>query len=174
MSSWSIKASTASLSPFTTEKTPGGRPASMNHSAMSMDAEGSLSDGLQMKVFPQAMAVANIQAGTMAGKLNGVMPATTPRGWRRLYTSIPSDTCSLISPLRWCAIPHANSTFSSPRATSPAASDTTLPCSPLITRASSSVRAAKSSRKRNMIWVRWVRELSAHWTAAVLAAATAS
>ena len=35
-----------------------------------------------MKVLPQAMARGNIHIGTMAGKLNGVMPATTPRGWR--------------------------------------------------------------------------------------------
>ena len=35
-----------------------------------------------MKQFPHAMALANIHIGTMAGKLNGVMPATTPSGWR--------------------------------------------------------------------------------------------
>ena len=35
-----------------------------------------------MKVFPQAIALANIHIGTMAGKLKGVMPATTPSGWR--------------------------------------------------------------------------------------------
>ena len=42
------------------------------------DAPGSFSDGLRMKAFPHAMAFANIHMGTMAGKLNGVMPATTP------------------------------------------------------------------------------------------------
>ena len=41
-----------------------------------------LFDGFRMKVFPQAMALANIHIGTMAGKLNGVTPATTPSGWR--------------------------------------------------------------------------------------------
>ena len=29
-----------------------------------------------------AMAIGNIHIGTIAGKLNGVMPATTPSGWR--------------------------------------------------------------------------------------------
>ena len=29
-----------------------------------------------------AIAVANIHIGTIAGKLNGVIPATTPSGWR--------------------------------------------------------------------------------------------
>ena len=31
-----------------------------------------------MKQLPQASATGNIHIGTMAGKLNGVMPATTP------------------------------------------------------------------------------------------------
>ncbi len=35
-----------------------------------------------MNVLPHAMAFANIHMGTIAGKLNGVMPATTPSGWR--------------------------------------------------------------------------------------------
>ena len=33
-------------------------------------------------MLPQAMASGNIHIGTMAGKLNGVMPATTPTGCR--------------------------------------------------------------------------------------------
>jgi hypothetical protein len=47
---------------------------------MKFDADGSFSDGLRMNVLPVAMAVANIHIGTMAGKSNGVRPATTPRG----------------------------------------------------------------------------------------------
>ena len=35
-----------------------------------------------MKVLPQAIATGYIQSGTMQGKLNGVMPATTPSDWR--------------------------------------------------------------------------------------------
>ena len=35
-----------------------------------------------MKALPQATAMAPIQHGIMIGKLNGVMPATTPSGWR--------------------------------------------------------------------------------------------
>jgi hypothetical protein len=31
-------------------------------------------------VFPQAIAKGNIQRGIIAGKLNGVIPAQTPRG----------------------------------------------------------------------------------------------
>jgi hypothetical protein len=35
-----------------------------------------------MKALPQAIAGQNFHIGIMAGKLNGVMPATTPSGWR--------------------------------------------------------------------------------------------
>ena len=51
-------------------------------SASSIDADGSFSIGLRMKVLPHASATGNIHIGTIAGKLNGVMPATTPSGWR--------------------------------------------------------------------------------------------
>jgi hypothetical protein len=37
---------------------------------------------LRTKVLPQAIAPANIHIGTMTGKLNGDIPATTPSGWR--------------------------------------------------------------------------------------------
>ena len=35
-----------------------------------------------MKALPQAMAGAHFHSGIIAGKLNGVMPATTPSAWR--------------------------------------------------------------------------------------------
>ena len=74
--------STASLSPLTTLSTPAGSPASINSSASRIGTDGSRSDGLRMKALPQAIAGANFHIGIMAGKLNGVMPATTPSGWR--------------------------------------------------------------------------------------------
>ena len=82
MSGWSSSASTATLSPWTTLKTPSGTPASASSSAVSTDADGSFSDGLRTNVFPHASAGAHIHMGTIAGKLNGVIPATTPSGWR--------------------------------------------------------------------------------------------
>ena len=39
------------------------------------DADGSRSDGLSTNVLPQAIAIGCIHIGTIAGKLNGVMPA---------------------------------------------------------------------------------------------------
>jgi 4-aminobutyrate aminotransferase len=81
-SGWVSSASTASLSPCTTLNTPSGSPASASSLASSSDAEGSFSDGFRTNVLPQASAIGNIHIGTMAGKLNGVIPATTPSGWR--------------------------------------------------------------------------------------------
>ena len=66
----------------TTLKTPSGRPASFSSSAVKIDADGSFSDGFRTNVLPHAIAGAHIHIGTIAGKLNGVMPATTPSGWR--------------------------------------------------------------------------------------------
>jgi hypothetical protein len=75
-------ASTAALSPWMTVKTPSGSPACASSSAQKSDAEGSFSDGFSMNAFPHAMAIGYIHMGTITGKLNGVMPATTPSGWR--------------------------------------------------------------------------------------------
>src|SRR6266511_2218512 len=107
--------STASLSPLTTLSTPAGSPASTSSSASRMGTEGSRSDGLRMKALPQASAGANFHIGIMAGKLNGVMPATTPSGWRSENRSMPGPALSLNSPLIRCGMPQANSTTSSPR-----------------------------------------------------------
>ena len=78
---------TASTSPFTTlsmplTSIPASAPASMKSSASLTGKPGSFSDGLRMKALPQATATPNIHIGIMAGKLNGVMPAPTPSGWR--------------------------------------------------------------------------------------------
>ena len=140
--------STASLSPWTTLKTPSGRPDCCSSSAIRIDALGSRSLGFRMKQLPQASASGAIHSGTIAGKLNGVMPATTPSGWRMDQLSMPVPTCSVNSPFRSCGMPVANSMFSSPRVASPLASDSTLPCSEVRIRANSSMCCSKSSRKR--------------------------
>ena len=120
----SSSASTASPSPWTTLKTPSGKPACCTSSASSSDADGSFSDGLSTKALPHAMALAIIQSGTITGKLNGVMPATTPTGCEhRVHVDAGRHLRAECEPLSRCGMPQANSTFSRPRATSPAASD---------------------------------------------------
>ena len=49
---------------------------------MALTADGSFSLGLMTTALPQAMATGTNHSGTMAGKLNGLMTATTPRLWR--------------------------------------------------------------------------------------------
>ena len=70
-----------------------------------------------MWMFP--VATGNIHMGTMTGKLKGVTPATTPKGWRIVQLSMPVETWSVKSPLSNCGMPQANSTMSMPRVTSP-------------------------------------------------------
>ena len=94
-SGWASSRSTATLSPFTRFSTPGGNPAWPNSSATKRGADGSRSDGLSTKALPQATALGIIHSGTMAGKLNGVMPTTTPRGWRTEWTSTPVEARAL-------------------------------------------------------------------------------
>ncbi len=90
---------------------------------------GSCSDGFNTNVLPQTIAIGNIQSGIIAGKLNGVMPAQTPIGWRSVYVSTPPATFSENSPCCNVPIEHACSTTSSPRKISPSASGSVLPCS---------------------------------------------
>ena len=96
------------------------------------------------------MATGNIHIGTMAGKLNGVIPAHTPTGWRMDQLSMLVPTFSVNSLFSNCGMPQANSTTSIPRTTSPRASDSTLPCSEVSSAASSSRCASSSALNRNM------------------------
>ena len=86
------------MSPLTTLKTPSGNPASFNNSANLIEHEGSFSEGFKTKVFPQAIAIGNIHIGTIAGKLNGVIPAQTPKGCLIDQLSTFDPTFSVNSP----------------------------------------------------------------------------
>src|SRR5690606_188081 len=110
----------------------------------------------------------------MAGKLNGVMPATTPSGWRIEATSTRVETWVDSSPFSCTLMPQASSTISMPRATSPRASECTLPCSAVISAAISSRWASSSSRYLNRIAVRWASEEEPQVVNASFAAATAA
>ena len=78
----SSSASTATLSPLMTLRIPGGSPASIISSASISGTDGSRSQGFSTNALPHTIAGANFHIGIIAGKLNGVMPATTPSGWR--------------------------------------------------------------------------------------------
>src|ERR1051325_4746186 len=87
-------ASTATLSPCTTLNTPAGSPASAHSSASQLAADGSFSLGFTITALPAPIAIGKNQHGTIAGKLNGLMIAATPRGWRIEYTSTRVETPS--------------------------------------------------------------------------------
>ncbi|GBH07409.1 Archaeal/vacuolar-type H+-ATPase subunit C/Vma6 [Pseudomonas syringae pv. actinidiae] len=120
------------MSPCTTFNTPFGSPASCSSLAINNVELGSRSEGLRIKQLPQAMASGYIHSGTIAGKLNGVIPATMPSGWKSDHASMFGPTLRLYSPLRISGAAQAYSTFSIPRFSSPAASSSVLPCSSLI------------------------------------------
>ena len=141
---------------------------------MKFDTHGSRSEGLSTNVFPVAIAIGCIHIGTMIGKLNGVIPAHTPSGCRNECRSTSVETWSENSPLVSSAIPHAYSTTSMPRTTSPLASSKVLPCSAEMIRASSSVCCTISSRNANMTRARRTTDTSLQLSNAALAACTAA
>ena len=166
--------STASLSPFITLKTPSGSPASLSSFARKIAQLGSRSEGFKTKVLPHTMASGNIQRGTMAGKLNGVIPATTPRGWNSLQESMLGPTFLLCSPFNNWGAPQANSTFSIPRCNSPAASWLILPCSAPINAIISSACSSSKLLNLNITRARLLTGVLRHSTNAFCALTIAS
>ncbi len=126
-----------------------------------------------MKQLPAVTAIGNIHMGTMTGKLNGVMPAQMPTGWRRDQLSISLPTFSANSPLTRCGMPQANSTTSSPRVSEPMESDSTLPCSAVTRRQISSAFFSISALNRNITRARRTGGVAAQAGRAFAAAAMA-
>ena len=132
---------TVSCPPCTTFNTPGGRPASQAREARAKPAPGTLSLGLSRKVFPRAVAMGKPHRGSMAGKLKAKMPAHTPMGRRWDTVSMKGPTLGAQAPSCCAGTPHAYSTTSSPRNTSPRASARVFPCSLVMMAAMDSVRS---------------------------------
>ena len=78
--------------------------------------------------LPRAIAFGIVQFGTMFGKLNGVIDATTPTGKRSTRHSTPRETSST-SPAVICGSEQANSQSSADFSTSARASLSILPFS---------------------------------------------
>ena len=112
---WVRSASTVARPPWTTLTTPLGSPALESSSIRRTAVSGTFSLGLSTKVFPQAIASGNIQSGTIAGKLNGVMPTQTPSGWSAVSQSTFLAMFSRVSPKSSVGAPQAYSMFSIPR-----------------------------------------------------------
>ena len=156
------RVSTASLSPLTTFITPSGSPASLSSSAINRVELGSLSEGFKIKQLPHTIAIGYIHKGTIAGKLNGVIPATTPSGWNSLQESILGATFLLCSPLSNSGAPQAYSTFSIPRCNSPPASWEIFPCSSPISAQIFSAFCSNKSLNLNMTLARLIAGVLRH------------
>ena len=141
---------------------------------MRIAVSGTFSLGLSTNVFPHTSATGYIHSGTIAGKLNGVMPTHTPSGRRIDSQSMPRAMLGRISPIKSEGIPHANSTISIPRRMLPRASISVLPCSRETRAASSSKASSSSILKRKNTRARSVGGVSAHAGNAAAAASTAS
>jgi hypothetical protein len=95
------------------------------------------------------MAYGQNHIGTIAGKLNGVMAAKTPIGWRTYSQSMPEATSSSAAPIIRVGMPQACSTFSMPRRTEPRDSSSVLPFSRVTIVASSSKWASSRPFRAN-------------------------
>ena len=129
---------------------------------MNIDAKGSFSDSFKMNEFPAAIAKGNIHNGTIAGKLNGVIPSTTPNGENSLQESIEVLMFLLNSPFRISPIPQAYSTFSIPLLISPIASSWTFPKSLLIICASLSMLFSSKTLYSKSIEALFANEYECH------------
>ena len=77
--------------PWTTLKTPGGKPASSTRSASSEQHSGDHSAGLSTTVQPAASAGAVFQVESMNGAFHGVITAAGPAGMRWTRFHVPLE-----------------------------------------------------------------------------------
>ena len=88
----------SSASPVTTEKTPGGTPASSARAAIASADNGVCSAGLSTMVQPTASAGADFRVTIAAGKFQGVIPAVTPIASRVARTRRSGIGLGMIAP----------------------------------------------------------------------------
>ncbi|GIS40969.1 MAG: hypothetical protein Ct9H90mP13_08150 [Pseudomonadota bacterium] len=89
-------ASTISLSPFNTFKTPLGNPASCKSSASFIAHDGSFSEGFKIKVSHKQWQ-SETSTSVPLRKIKWCYPEQTPFGCRVEKQSMPVPTCSLNS-----------------------------------------------------------------------------
>ena len=93
-------AGASSASPVTTEKTPGGTPASSASAAIARAESGVCSAGFSTIVQPTASAGADLRVGIAEGKFHGVIPAVTPIGSRSATIRRSGSGCGITRPSR--------------------------------------------------------------------------
>ena len=88
----------SSASPVTTERTPGGTPASSAIRQSASAESGVCSAGLTIIVQPTASAGPAFRVIIAAGKFQGVIPAVTPIGSRRTTIRLSAWCAGIVSP----------------------------------------------------------------------------
>ena len=78
--------------PWTTLKTPGGKPASATRSQRSEQESGDHSAGLRITVQPAASAGAVFHVESMNGAFHGVITTAGPLGIRTTRLRVPFDS----------------------------------------------------------------------------------
>ena len=90
---WRVSAApTSSPIPWTTLKTPGGKPASATRSQSSEQESGDHSAGLRITVQPAASAGAVFHVESMNGAFQGVITTAGPLGMRTTRLRVPFDS----------------------------------------------------------------------------------
>ena len=93
-------AGASSASPVTTEKTPGGTPASSASAATARAESGVCSAGFRTIVHPTASAGADLRVTIAEGKFHGVIPAVTPTGSRVAMIRLSGQGDGMMDPSR--------------------------------------------------------------------------
>ena len=100
-SGWpAISSPTTGPGPVTRFTAPGGRSASARHSISFTETAEVEGAGAHTTVFPPASAGAISSVAIVSGQFQGVMRAYTPRGTRRVKTSLLALTEGRTSPSR--------------------------------------------------------------------------
>jgi len=84
--------------PKTTLRTPGGRPASSKSLAKTKERVGASSEGFHTTAFPVRTAGMSFQLGTAMGKFPAVMIPTTPKGLRKVKSSLSRISLGTVWP----------------------------------------------------------------------------
>ena len=134
----------------------GGAPASTSSSMTLRPDSGVSVAGLRTMALPAAKAGPTLWQTRCSGKLNGLMPTTTPQGTRRVKPTLSrtpgAPSSGSTSPPRRLASSADRAMISVARSTSMFASPTGLPSSRVMIFDSSAARSTISSEARCRIW----------------------
>ena len=161
-----------------TDQDPAGSAVSASSSPRRSATSGVAGAGFTTMGAPTASAGATLCATRLSGKLNGAMPSTGPRGFRRTSASRPpaagsvSSRCSVPDQRRASSAPQRN--VETARVTSSRAHFSGLPDSAVISAATSSARSASRRDTWSRAPARTWAGVAANSARTASAAATAS